>query len=127
MHHQPSELSHVVFLTCLDLYHKSPGGFRRASVQIQDLNKVIQSVTSSTEPLLCPYCISWRRPDGLFTSGLFRTSPRRLFYLFDLRAGLVFKAHRLWFNSTLGSRVIHNKKRRFRGLEFGVQGLGSRI
>ena len=34
------------------------------------------------------------------------------------RGGLVFKAHRLLYYSTLGSRVITKKKR------FGIQGLG---
>ena len=50
------------------------------------------------------------------------------------RGGLVFKAHR-WYQSTLGSRVINEKKRRTRGAIgagealaapcFGLSGLGS--
>ena len=51
------------------------------------------------------------------------------------RGGLVFKAHRLLYHSTLGSRVIKKKKKRregsgwgrcrVKGLGFRVQGLGS--
>jgi hypothetical protein len=50
-----------------------------------------------------------------------------------LRGGLVFKGHRLWFHSTLGSRVI--KKKREEGMNdsceqqpnMGPQGFGLRV
>ena len=43
------------------------------------------------------------------------------------RGGLVFKARRLLYHSTLGSRVIQKKKQGKVQGEFGVQGLGSRV
>ena len=42
------------------------------------------------------------------------------------RGGLVFKAHRLLYRSTLGLRVI-KKKKKVQGLGFRVQGLGFRV
>jgi len=41
------------------------------------------------------------------------------------RGGLVFKAHRLLYHSTLGLKVIE-KKKKVGGLGVGVQGLGLR-
>ena len=38
------------------------------------------------------------------------------------RGGLVYRAHRLVYHSTLGLRVITKKKRRFHELEFRVEG-----
>ena len=51
-------------------------------------------------------------------SKVFRRNVRRF------RGGLVFKAHRLWHHSTLGSRVI---KKRKRTVAFGTRGHGQDV
>ena len=44
------------------------------------------------------------------------------------RGGLAFKAHRLVYHSTLGSRVIREEeRRRVQGSGFRVQGSGFRV
>ena len=64
----------------------------------------------------CPLCRVW----GLLQQQLLRRNVKRF------RGGLVFKAHRLLYHSTLGSRVL-NKKKEVEGSGFRGSGFGFRV